>query len=243
VGRPSANIEVSVEPNGDTDLKRVGTQGIFASVSLEGESSGQHRVALDSAGDLFFDPAPLADGLATSWRTGEQIDLSHMQQIGRLTLDVFPDEVPVDSAPRNGCDVATNACSVLLPALNSSGPVGPPSVPGAPPSAAATLPVPVSSLLSCVAVISAGRQMLGYELDTGSYRLRFAPYGGFGVPWDKACASRDMVAGEALSVWVYTQIQAVSRDGLPLSVVATRDGRLYVGDVTLDVDCPCQPGN
>ncbi len=243
LGQTSAYMQVTVEPNGDLDIARAGDRGAYVSVTLEGESTGPHRVAFDSEGDLFFDPGPLANNLATNWFTGEQIDVSGLTQIGRLTLNPMSDKVPVDLAARNSCDVSTTGvCSVALPALNSR--LVQPLVPGKQPSfVGAMLPAPVAGQLSCIAVESAGHQMLGYELDAGAYRLRFQPYGGYGVPWDKGCPPKDISPGDPLAVWVYTEIEAVTRDGSPLSVIATRDGRLYVGDADLQVDCPCQPGN
>ncbi len=239
----SLYITNGVEPNGNIDLRPGSEQGIYVNVTLEGESSGAHKVAFDSDGDLFFDPGPLADNLAINWYTGEPIDVGGMRQIGTLTLHVLAGKTPTDQAARNSCNVMTaGVCSVALPALDSY--LVQPLVPGQQPSfTGATLPAPISGRLSCVALDFNGSQLLSYELDAGSYRLHFQAYGGYGVPWNDGCAPKNVAAGDPLAVWVYTEIEAVTRDGSPISVVATRDGRLYVGDANLQLGCPCQAGD
>ena len=112
-----------------------------------------------------------------------------MRQIGTLTLHVLAGKTPTVDAARNNCDVMTaGVCSVALPALDSC--LVQPLVPGSsPPFVGATLPVLISGRLSCVALELNGSQLLSYELDAGSYRLRFQPYGGYGVAY-KACPHR-----------------------------------------------------
>jgi DNA-binding CsgD family transcriptional regulator len=214
----------------DIVLQRTGAAGAFASVSLEGESRGRLQVAFASDGTLFFDPEPLPGSLATNSITGETIDVSRMIALGRF--DLTPVGYPTD--PWTACSETRGVCSVGLPA------VGQP------------IRMPVGGVLTCVPVMSAGIQREGYELDTGEYVLRFTPAGGYGVPWDGACAtmsawrqslSHAIAPGDEVYTWTYTSIEAFAADGSPVSVVIARDGHLFVGEVRLKVGCPCRSGH
>lgn len=54
----------------------------------------------------------------------------------------------------------------------------------------------------------------------------------------------EVAAGDVLRNAAYAyQIQAVTRDGAPLSIVVAGDGTLYVGDIPRKFGCPCRGGN
>ena len=127
--------------------------------------------------------------------------------------------------PSTGCHDTTHVCEVALPAISQP------------------LSLPVGGVLSCVPVMSAGVERLAYELDSGGYVLRLSPSGGYGLAWDGGCPSRQVAAGEEIPVWTYTRIEAFTTDALPISLVVTRNGHLYVGDVSLEFGCPCQIGH
>jgi DNA-binding CsgD family transcriptional regulator len=223
VGTDAPNAEVVIEGRERIVVNRVGSEGAFAGVTLEGEESGRHRLAFASDGTLFFDPTGLPGSLATNWTTGESIDVSRMTKLGQLEL--VPAGYP--EFPSTGCygREGPPVCKVGLPAI--SRPVA----------------LPVGGVLTCVPVMSAGREKQGYELDTGAFVLRAAPAGGYGMPWDHGCPSRTVSPGEELPMFTYTSLSAFRADGSPLSIVITRDGHLYIGDVTLELDCPCMIGN
>jgi len=232
--------QIVIENRDHIQIYRMTSEGAFTRVELEGETTGRHRVAFASDGTLFFDPEPLPGGLATNEITGETIDVSGMTLLGRLEFSsaATPDEA------WNYCPVTTGVCSVELPLVLES------------------LTLPVGGTLSSVPVPSAkerfwgiaDEKLLGYEVDTGEYVLRFAPPGGgYGWVWDGGCPPRPDVAGqegcpsepvvvaagEALQIWVYSSIAAFAPDSSPLSLVITREGDLYIGDVTLGIGCPC----
>jgi hypothetical protein len=230
-GTNSPNIAVQVQGWGDRiDFQRIGPSGAYASVTLEGEQSGRHRLAFASDGTLFFDPVPLPGSLATNWITGEAIDVGGMTPVGQIeyTSTGYPDTVST------GCNMTTRVCSAGMPAV------------------ALPIRLPAGGILTCVPVMSAGIEREAYELDTGEYVLRFSPSGGYGMAWTGGCAtvsawrdspSHTVSAGDEVYTWTYTSIEAFAADGSPLSVVMTRDGHLYVGEVRLEVDCPCQIGH
>ena len=214
----------------DIVLQRTGPSGAFASVSLEGESRGRLRVAFASDGTLFFDPDPLSVDLATNSVTGEFIDVDGMTLVG--WLEFSPVGYPID--PWTVCSETAGICRAGLPAVSQP------------------MRMPVGGVLTCVPVMSAGIQREGYELDTGEYVLRFTPAGGYGVPWDGACAtmsawrqslSHAIARGDEVYTWTYTSIEAFAADGSPVSVVIARDGHLFVGEVRLKVGCPCRSGH
>jgi hypothetical protein len=81
---------------------------------------------------------------------------------------------------------------------------------------------------------------IAFDLDSGSLRLRFTTFGGYKfVPAD--CRDRRVAAGEPLPGATYVGIKAFAADGSPLSLVVTRDGRLFAGQVKLQLGCPCEP--
>jgi hypothetical protein len=106
-----------------------------------------------------------------------------------------------------------------------------------------TLLAPFDGVLSCVRVDgefwNIAGPALAYELSNGNFTLRFGAFGGAWQAWED-CQPRDVRRGEAFPVWTYTYIEAFV-GGEPRSIVSTRDGRLYVGDVELELGCPCEP--
>jgi DNA-binding CsgD family transcriptional regulator len=172
----------------------------------------EHRSAVSSDGHLFVDPTTLPGSSATNWLTGEAIDVSGLTHIGSLPL--------IDSKPiRNDCYANEGVCSVQY----DNGPA---------------IPSPLGGVLRCVRDGSED----GFELDTGSLRLRLSSFGGYKFA-SSDCTERPILRGDLLPSATYFSIEAFAPDGSPLSLVVTRDGSLYVGDVKLQVGCPCEPRN
>ena len=223
-------------------LYRVESEGAFARIMLAGETSGQHRVALASDGTLFFDPEPLPGSLTTNHITGETLDVSGMTLLGRLEFTAFGG-YPAEAW--NRCPVMTGVCNVELPYPLE------------------TLKLPTAGVLSSAPVPSAQEKfldvprekILGYEFDMGEYVLRFtSPNGSYNRVWDGSCprpedpaghegCSRGPLtvdAGHDLHAWTLVSVDAFSSDGRQVSLVITRDGDLYIGDLTLKLGCPCR---
>jgi hypothetical protein len=193
-----------------------------------------HRIAFSSDGQMFLDRRPFSQDNVINDLTGEAIDVSGITALGR----VRPGNT---GSVRTDCRASAGVCNVLLDGLGGE---------GAGIFNPAALPVPVDGVLRCVpvdpgSVSLAGHEgaALAYELDAGEFRLQISAFGGYWEAWEEECPERQVAAGEDIDVWVYTYIRAFAADGTPLSIVSTRDGRLFVGEVYLKLDCPCEPRN
>ena len=187
-----------------------------------------HRLAVSTDGWAFIDPEPEDTDTVLNDLTGEKIDLSALTPIG----SVRSGNTGVVSTD---CWAEEAVCSVYLDGLGGE---------GAGVFNPASLPAPVDGVLRCVSLDGAYWSIdgpaLGYELDAGDFRLVISAFGGYWEEWDGGCPSRDVAAGEELDAWVYTRIEAFAADGTPISIVSTRGGRLFVGEVELLLDCPCE---
>jgi hypothetical protein len=76
-----------------------------------------------------------------------------------------------------------------------------------------------------------------FAFDSDKLHLRLRGFGG--ASFSASCEERQVAAGDRLPTATYTMVKAVDADGLPLSLVATRDGRLFVGVIELQFGCPC----
>jgi DNA-binding CsgD family transcriptional regulator len=234
-------IEIVVEYRDRARLYRKGSQAAFGRISLEGIDSGRRRVAITSDGTLFFEPGPLPEDLATNSVTGEALDVSGMTLLGQLQFT----SLPTTAEAWTRCPLTTGICNVELPYILES------------------LKLPVGGVLSSVPVPSAQEKflgvpredVLGYELDTGEYVLRFSsPDGGYTRVWDGSCPDRRdlgahdgcspgplaVAAGDEFHTWTLTSVDAFTPDGKQVSLLITRAGDLYVGDLTLEIGCPCR---
>jgi hypothetical protein len=99
------------------------------------------------------------------------------------------------------------------------------------------IPSPVAGTLRCR---TDGRGDLGYALESGRIVLHLEAGGGHDFE-SRECDVREVAAGEPLPRAEYLGIEAYGTDGSPLSLVVTRDGEMYVGDVKLEIGCPCEP--
>jgi hypothetical protein len=108
-----------------------------------------------------------------------------------------------------------------------------------------SLLAPLSGVLTCLPPEEpyhpATGQVVVYEIDSGRYRLHVREE----VPRDPAeCAGAEVAAGQVVSPPGYFTLTARDEDGLPTSLVAAEDGRLYAGDVdAFSLRCPCSNGN
>jgi hypothetical protein len=77
----------------------------------------------------------------------------------------------------------------------------------------------------------------GVELDNGAVRLQFKPVPGYGI---QTCTGpHNVLAGSVIAdYFVHYLVSAESASGAPLSLVATADGTLYVGQVVATAGCP-----
>ncbi|HWC31197.1 MAG TPA: helix-turn-helix transcriptional regulator [Dehalococcoidia bacterium] len=97
---------------------------------------------------------------------------------------------------------------------------------------------PLAGQLRCFDVADG----VAYLVDSGGFRLEFTSFGGYKfMPED--CEDHGVAPGDALPNATYVRIRAFTPDGHPLSLVATRDGQLYMGEVALTLGCPCEPRN
>jgi len=198
------------------ELTRLNESGAYLNVQLDGEVTGARRVLMDSQGGLFFATNPLPGSMVTNWLTGEAIDTTGMIKAGR----VAPGR---RGAVRTDCLPETAVCKVQLDEVKP------------------LMPSPLAGILRCIPVLSASRERLAYELETGHFRLRIVPFAGEGLDWQGGCQTRQVDAGDDLEVWQSTYIDAFAAGGSQISVVSSRDGQLYVGQVELRLRCPCAP--
>jgi DNA-binding CsgD family transcriptional regulator len=188
-----------------------------------------HRVAIASDGQMFIDPLPLAGDVVTNGLTGETIDVSGFGPGMPLSVEVGTGAVRTDCWEKDGI------CRVYLDGLRGTRDVDlfNPS----------TVLAPFDGVLNCVRVdgefFSIDGPALAYELSSGPLVLRFGAFGGAWEEWE-ACKPRDLRRGQDIPVWTYTYVEAYV-DGEPRSIVSTRDGRLFVGHVALELGCPCEP--
>jgi hypothetical protein len=214
-------------------LQRVYDNGAYIMLDLREwveESPGPvsigppHRAFLASDGHLFVDSNPLSSALAVNELTGEALDLSTMREVGQLDYG-SAGHIRVD------CD---DICATMLDGLEprraSDG------------VAEHLLRAPVAGILRCIPHERPTGDVLAYELDAGDFRLQIFSLGAtYGQKWTGGCEPKQVFAGDEIPVWPHTDLHATSPDGSPISVVATQDGRLFVGETRFWFGCPCEP--
>src|SRR5690606_30955674 len=193
---------------------RRGPEGALGRVTVKTQAGRRHRVTLASDGTLFLDPGPLPGDLATNAVTGETLDVSGMTLLGRLEFT----PISLSREAWNRCPLTTGICNVELPYILEFFKL---SVAGV----LSTAPVPSAQ----EKFLGQSREpVLGYELDTGEYVLRFSsPDGGYTRVWDGSCPDRKDLAGhegcspgpmalapsDEFETWTHTSIDAFTRDG------------------------------
>jgi hypothetical protein len=221
----------------DPDLARIGATdptGAYLTLTLRGATPtpgrAHHRVAFASDGQMFIDPAPVSGDIVANHLTGEVIDVTDLGPAMPLRVEVGT------GAVRTGCWQEHGVCNVYLDGVGGAreGDVGTFNPP--------VMPAPSDGVLSCVRLDgefwSLDGPALAYELSNGNLMLRIGAFGGAWEAWGD-CPPRDVRRGEEIPVWTYTYIEAFV-GGEPRSIVSTRDGRLFVGDVELELGCPCE---
>ena len=185
---------------------------VFSVVRARGQTE-QTRIVLASNGEVFIDPRPVSREVVYNGITGERIDVGGLAQAGRLGQ-------ASQGGPRTEC---ARVCAVSF----SLAPTG--------------LIAPAPGRLRCVAgaeqLITTPSAAAEIEIDAGAFRLRLRGNLVFG----EACEPREVSAGDAFAVASagIVSIYALRPDGSLQSVVAAGDGTLYVGDVQLQLGCPC----
>jgi hypothetical protein len=224
----------SAGPANAARVKQTTAEGAYLTITVSaGESccggDASREVALTSDGEVFVDPAPLPGDLLVNARTGESVETDGLMAAGRLADERRDSRIlarTVCPPPEFFCTVYTGAASHRFVA-------------------------PIAGRVSCVnelrEVEFRGQTGIAnhtyYVLDAGDFRLRVSAWGNlereFRV-W--SCAAFDIEAGDTIEgVAGVGVLEAFAADGSPLSIVATRDGRLYVGDPGLQYGCPCEP--
>ena len=187
----------------------------------------RHRVAFASDGQMFVDARPLSRETVLNDLTGEEIDVSHLGQDNAMRIRVS------EANARTDCWEEYGVCKVYLDGVGAKGDgvFNPP-----------TMLAPFDGVLSCVQAEggwSGDGPALAYELSNGPTRIRIGAFGGHAEAYED-CQPRDVRRGQELDVWVYTYLEAFV-GAEPISLVSTRDGRLFVGEVDLKLICPCEP--
>jgi DNA-binding CsgD family transcriptional regulator len=219
-----------------TGVRPVFNDGTYLMMRVRGATPtpgrADHRVAFSSDGQMFIDPAPLSGDVILNGLTGEEIDVNRGPS---PELQVRAANVATASL-RTDCWEEHGVCNVYLDGVRGAregdtGVFNPP-----------VMLAPFDGVLSCVADEKGAWNIdgpaLAYELSNGPLRLRFGGLGGYAEEHED-CQPRDVRRGQEIEVWTYTYIEAFV-SGEPVSAVSTRDGRLFVGEVELELDCPCE---
>lgn len=190
----------------------------FLLVVEDGPWTSARRVrqvaAVDVDGRLFV--APFTERGPVEAFTGELLDVSHL----RPTAPLGDPSTGEGGPPTTGCLYA-DACSA-----NYEG---------------ATLHAPVDGELRCTTD--------GFELRADTFALDFS--GAFSpcpAGTTTRVSSGDLLVLEPVSRsvtvgYVDLWIRATDLAGKPIDVAIDADARLYVGEITPTVECPCLPGH
>ena len=188
-----------------------------------------HRLAVASDGQVFIEPGAVPRDLVMNHLTGEEIDVSDLGPGIPPRAQVSTESVRTDCWEEHG------VCNVYLDGVRGArdGDVGIFNPP--------VMLAPYDATLTCVeddGGWSIDGPALAYELSNGPVTLRIGALGGAWEEYED-CQPRQVARGQELEVWPYTYIEAWEGTK-PVSVVASRDGWLYIGDVELTLDCPCE---
>ncbi len=189
------------------------------------------RLAVDSEGGLWATGGPSPPGAVFEHWTGDLVDTSKAQVVGRLLAGDRPSPEEWAKPVFYFTSCFESLCQVSLR-------------PGEP------LKAPADGVVRCITGAGVDRApnelpVGEIELDTGDYRLTFvelytsAP----NSEVDKSCPTREVLQGDIIGTHYHYAIQGFALDGSPLSVAVSQDGILYIGRFGLRSACPCLTGH
>lgn len=195
---------------------------VAGSVIIWAEDAGRadHPVAVDAAGHLLLDPAPVAGDVVAVYASGEALAVRSMAVVGRLApvrRTQYPTEWFFNMCEAERCDLSYR--------------VGP-------------LKAPFAGTVVCQHGpefdLDGGTFRLRFR-DAGTLRdNRIWP----GPPAADCGRGRTVQAEEVITEsFLHYIVTAVSAGGEPLSVVVAQDGTLYVGTLAATASCPPCRGN